>query len=229
MWGHHMVCKLTLKTHTHSVPFFHVSHWNDLAAHCLAHSLPKPMMLSTAPPRLCKPDAVFTLTAGLRLRNEHKVLMGGFHLFFFFLTFWPRHSAHEILVPQPGLKLAAPVVEAQNLNQWATSKVLGGFYLYLLKLRLLFAFISRTFVLKIDCLKYFTKCFVLYFKQGKVGATFQRLAFITPSYPIPFNTAIVSKYPTIWKVLCQIEKLQNQYFLLIISAYSERPSGSSMP
>ena len=99
-------------------------------------------MLSTAPPRLCKPDAVLTLTAGLRLRNEHKVLMGGFHLFFFSLTFWPRLSAYEILFPKPGLKLTAPVVEAKNLNQWATTKVLGGFYLYLLKLRLLFAFIS---------------------------------------------------------------------------------------
>ena len=143
----------------------------DLATHCPALFSPKSMMLSTAPPRLCKLDAVFTLMAGLRLRNERRVLMGGFHLFF--LTFWLHHSAHEILVPQPGLELVAPAVEVQNLNHRTTRKILGGFYLYLLKLWLLLAFISWTFVLKIDCLKYFTKHVVLYFKQEKIGAAFQ--------------------------------------------------------
>ena len=143
----------------------------DLAAHCPALFLPKSMMLSTAPPGLCKLYAVFTLTAVLRLRNERRVLMGGFHLFL--LTFWPHHSAHEILVLQPGLELVAPAVEVQNLNHQTTRKILGGFYLYLLKLWLLLAFISWTFVLKIDCLKYFTKHVVLYFKQGKIGAAFQ--------------------------------------------------------
>lgn len=72
------------------------------------------MMLSTAPPRLCKLDAMFTLMAGLRLRNERRVLMGGFHLFL--LTFRPHHSAHEILVPQPGLELAAPAVKRRILT-----------------------------------------------------------------------------------------------------------------
>ena len=143
----------------------------DLATHCPALFSPKSTMLSTAPPCLCKLDAVFTLMAGLRLRNERRVLMGGFHLFF--LTFWLHHSAHEILVPQPGLELAAPAVEVQNLNHRTTRKILGGFYPYLLKLWLLLAFISWTFVLKIDCLKYFTKHVVLYFKQEKIGAAFQ--------------------------------------------------------
>ena len=34
--------------------------------------------------------------------------------FFLFVCFWPCHSAHRILVPQPGIKPTPPAVEAQS-------------------------------------------------------------------------------------------------------------------
>lgn len=37
--------------------------------------------------------------------------------------------AHGILVPQPGLKLAAPVEESWNLNSWSTREVPLGYFL----------------------------------------------------------------------------------------------------
>ena len=38
-------------------------------------------------------------------------------LFFFFLTVW-----HGILVPQPGIELMAPAMEAWNLHHWTTKE-----------------------------------------------------------------------------------------------------------
>ena len=38
--------------------------------------------------------------------------------FDFFFFFWPRCTACEILVPQPGIKPGPPAVEAQSPNHW---------------------------------------------------------------------------------------------------------------
>ena len=39
-----------------------------------------------------------------------------FFLFFFFLTFGPYRTTGGILVPQPGIELMPPAVEAQSLD-----------------------------------------------------------------------------------------------------------------
>ena len=43
-----------------------------------------------------------------------------FSLFFFF---WPCTVACGILVPQPGIELSSPAVEAQSLNHWCAQEV----------------------------------------------------------------------------------------------------------
>ena len=48
-----------------------------------------------------------------------------FSFFFFNFYFWPCSMAYEILVPQPGMELAAPAVEAQSLNHWTIRKALN--------------------------------------------------------------------------------------------------------
>ena len=37
--------------------------------------------------------------------------------------FWPRLAGYGILVPQTGIKPAAPAVEAQSLNHWTTREL----------------------------------------------------------------------------------------------------------
>ena len=38
------------------------------------------------------------------------------------ISFWPHHTACEILVPQPGINLL-PTVESQNPNHWTAREV----------------------------------------------------------------------------------------------------------
>jgi len=40
-----------------------------------------------------------------------------------FLYIHPHQVACEILVPQPGIELAPPALEAQSLNGWTTREV----------------------------------------------------------------------------------------------------------
>ena len=42
---------------------------------------------------------------------------------FFFLIFWLPCMACGILVPQPGMELSAPALEAQSLNHWTAGEV----------------------------------------------------------------------------------------------------------
>ena len=56
-----------------------------------------------------------------RNKNDGKVLLT-FTYFFVSLLFWPRHMAHGILVPQPGIEPAPAEVEAQSPNQRTTGK-----------------------------------------------------------------------------------------------------------
>ena len=42
----------------------------------------------------------------------------------FFFFFWLCRTAYRILVPQPGMEPATPVVEAQSLIHWTARKVL---------------------------------------------------------------------------------------------------------
>ena len=44
------------------------------------------------------------------------------------ISFWPRHVACEILVPQPGINLL-PTVESQGPNHWTARGVLYVFVL----------------------------------------------------------------------------------------------------
>ena len=48
------------------------------------------------------------------------------------LNFWPCCTTCGILVPQPGIKLIPPTVEAQSLNQWPTGEVPIYFNFYIL-------------------------------------------------------------------------------------------------
>ena len=45
-----------------------------------------------------------------------------FRFYVSLFSFWPRHTACRILVPQPGIKPIPPVVEAQCVNHWSTRK-----------------------------------------------------------------------------------------------------------
>ena len=42
-----------------------------------------------------------------------------------FAVVWPYHVAYGILVPPPGIKPAAPAVEAGSLNHWPAREVLA--------------------------------------------------------------------------------------------------------
>ena len=44
-------------------------------------------------------------------------------LLFYKKLFWLRHAACEILVPQPGIEPAPPVLEAWSLNHWTSREV----------------------------------------------------------------------------------------------------------
>ena len=41
----------------------------------------------------------------------------------FYLTFLLRHAAYGILVPQQGIELVPPAVEAQSLNHWVIREI----------------------------------------------------------------------------------------------------------
>ena len=41
-----------------------------------------------------------------------------FFLISIFLIFWPRHTTYRILVPQPGIELEPPALEAPSFNHW---------------------------------------------------------------------------------------------------------------
>ena len=40
------------------------------------------------------------------------------HICFWFICFWPCHSAYGILVPQPGIRPTHPAVEAQSFHYY---------------------------------------------------------------------------------------------------------------
>ena len=49
--------------------------------------------------------------------------MAGIRHLILFLTFWPRHVANAILVPQPGMEPMPSAVQAQILNHWTIKEV----------------------------------------------------------------------------------------------------------
>ena len=81
------------------------------------HTRTAPMCLLTATDETCSP------TCAKKACYQISKFFPIWKMFFFFFFFWPCHMACRILVPQPGIELVPPAVEARSLNHWTTREI----------------------------------------------------------------------------------------------------------